>query len=61
MWIKKNNKTTIIFIDPKGLEHSKGLEDEKIQFAREIKEKYIENHVLFLEDKDWPKYIFEKI
>lgn len=39
MWVKKGRQQTIIFIDPKGLEHAKGLEDEKIQFAtREIKE-----------------------
>jgi len=38
MWIKKGRKQTIVFIDPKGLEHTKGLGNEKIQFAKEIKE-----------------------
>ncbi len=39
MWIKKDERQTIVFIDPKGLEHTKGLDDEKIQFAKnEIKE-----------------------
>ncbi|MEM4068009.1 MAG: hypothetical protein QXV17_14245 [Candidatus Micrarchaeaceae archaeon] len=33
MWIKKEEKQTIVFIDPKGLEHTKGLDDEKIVFA----------------------------
>ncbi|MEM3830108.1 MAG: hypothetical protein QXP36_12985, partial [Conexivisphaerales archaeon] len=33
MWIKKEEKQTIVFIDPKGLEHTKGLNDEKIVFA----------------------------
>jgi hypothetical protein len=33
MWIKKENKQTIVFIDPKGLEHDKRLENEKIVFA----------------------------
>jgi len=38
MWVKKTNYQIIVFIDPKGLEHSKGLDDEKIQFANiEIK------------------------
>jgi len=34
MWIKKGKTQTIIFIDPKGLEHTKGLNNEKIQFAK---------------------------
>ncbi len=43
MWVKKNDKTNdktcIVFIDPKGLHHTKLLEDEKIQFAKnELKE-----------------------
>jgi len=39
MWIKKVNTKedqTIVFIEPHGLEHSKGLNDEKIQFATSI-------------------------
>lgn len=39
MWVKKEEKQTIVFIDPKGLQHSKNLNDEKIQFCKgEIKE-----------------------
>ncbi len=39
MWVKKNDKTCIVFIDPKGLHHTKLLQDEKIQFAKnELKE-----------------------
>lgn len=95
MWIKKNNKQTIVFIDPKGLEHTKGLDDEKIELHNGIKElekklgrddvvlesfilsqttyekliegrtsppakeEYIDNHVLFLEDKDWVERLFD--
>ncbi|MEO0019691.1 MAG: DEAD/DEAH box helicase family protein [candidate division WOR-3 bacterium] len=33
MWVKKGNNQYIVFIDPKGLVHSKGLDDEKIVFA----------------------------
>ena len=33
MWIKKGRRQTIVFIDPKGLEHTKELNDEKIIFA----------------------------
>lgn len=38
MWIKKSKKQTVVFIDPKGLEHTKGLDDEKIQLKNEIKQ-----------------------
>ncbi|HOJ92881.1 MAG TPA: DEAD/DEAH box helicase family protein [Dictyoglomaceae bacterium] len=39
MWIKEYNRQAILFIDPKGLEYSKGLDDEKIRFCKdEIKE-----------------------
>lgn len=94
MWIKKGGRQIIIFIDPKGLEYSKGLDDEKIKFAEEIekikrhlgkdniklasfiisktpydeltkgmsspplKKEYINHHVLFLDEKDWPEKIF---
>jgi len=34
MWVKDRAKQTIVFIDPKGLEHTKDLDDEKIQFAK---------------------------
>ncbi|MGB9621951.1 MAG: restriction endonuclease subunit R, partial [Brevinematia bacterium] len=96
MWLKDGDKQTIVFIDPKGLEHTRGLDDEKIQFSKEIKElerelnennitlksfilsntvyqtlidgminppkkdEYIQNNVLFLDDEDWPKLLFEK-
>lgn len=33
MWVKKGENQTIVFIDPKGLIHSKGLNNEKIKFA----------------------------
>jgi len=33
MWLKTEKEQTIVFIDPKGLEHSKSLNNEKIQFA----------------------------
>jgi hypothetical protein len=110
MWIKKinaNEEQTIVFIEPHGLEHSIGLNDEKIQFAtskdpqvisikkieREVHKKekknirleyfllsiteyeklrkgavnfptqqeFEDNHVLFIEDKNWPEKLFEKI
>jgi len=39
MWCKEGRRQTIVFIDPKGLEHTKELDDEKIQFAKnEIKQ-----------------------
>jgi len=38
MWVKKGKRQIIAFIDPKGLEHTKDLNDEKIQFAKEIKQ-----------------------
>jgi hypothetical protein len=39
MWGKEGRRQTIVFIDPKGLEHTKELDDEKIQFAKdEIKQ-----------------------
>jgi hypothetical protein len=39
MWTKEGRRQTIVFIDPKGLEHTKELDDEKIQFAKdEIKQ-----------------------
>lgn len=94
MWIKNGKGQTIIFIDPKGLEHAKGLDDEKIQLKDEIKQlerklrkvkaalesfilsktpyekliegrtkpptkdEYIEHHILFLDDSDWPERLF---
>jgi len=33
MWLKRGEKQIITFIDPKGLEHTKGLDNEKIKFA----------------------------
>ncbi|MHB1664140.1 MAG: DEAD/DEAH box helicase family protein [bacterium] len=38
MWFKDPAKQVIIFIDPKGLEHTQGLDDEKIKFAGFINE-----------------------
>jgi predicted metallo-beta-lactamase superfamily hydrolase len=97
MWIKKKDKTCIVFIDPKGLHHTKFLQNEKIQFAtKELKkiennlnqnicleafiisdtkyEDLIEgiknppdktdfenNNVLFFEDSDWCKKMFNRL
>ncbi|MCX7738419.1 MAG: hypothetical protein N2Z80_03260 [Hydrogenothermaceae bacterium] len=36
--MKKDEKQVIVFIDPKGLEHTKGLDDEKLQFSKYLKE-----------------------
>lgn len=33
MWLQRGTEQTIVFIDPKGLEHTKRLDDEKIVFA----------------------------
>jgi len=39
MWIKRGNRQAVAFLDPKGLEYSKGLDNEKIKFCKEgIKE-----------------------
>ncbi|MEZ0360565.1 MAG: DEAD/DEAH box helicase family protein [Hydrogenobacter sp.] len=43
VWVKDNKKQIIVFIDPKGLEHMKELDNEKIRFSKEIKE--IENEL----------------
>jgi superfamily II DNA or RNA helicase len=46
MWLKNNKKLVIVFIDPKGLEHSKGLNNEKIRFAVDEEGiKYIERYL----------------
>lgn len=45
MWVKKGKKQIIVFVDPKGLEHTKGLNNEKIKFAG------------FLDEKDDPETI----
>ncbi len=98
LWLKREDKQILVFVDPKGLIYSKGINDEKIVFATrdlcEIEKKlnnkniilesfilsetpyeelikgedkiiekneYIKNHVLFLDDKDWPKIFFDYI
>ncbi|MCX7943511.1 MAG: restriction endonuclease subunit R, partial [Deltaproteobacteria bacterium] len=109
MWIKEEKRQIIVFIDPKGLVHTKGLDDEKILFASKnnnafnikkieeelnkkgringttitlesfilsftphdklnkglrnppSKEEYINNHVLFLDDSDWPEKMFKSL
>jgi len=38
MWVKQGIRQTIVFIEPKGLEYTKDLNDEKIQFAGTIKQ-----------------------
>ncbi len=106
LWLKKEEKQMIVFIEPHGLGRSQGLNYEKIRFAQinsdpeeitikkieqEInkkerknvileyfllsstsyenlikglskppkKEEYEENHVLFLNDKNWPEKLFK--
>jgi hypothetical protein len=39
LWILKDDKQYIKFIDPKGIRNSKGINDPKIQFHKVIKEK----------------------
>ncbi len=56
LWIKRGAKQTIVFIEPHGLEHSKGLDDEKIKFAgsdtQAITIKKIEQEINKKEKKD---------
>ncbi len=95
MWLKIDKKQTMIFIDPKGLQHTKGLDDQKIKLSDDIKylenilggkdislesfilsqtpyeklvegrtspepkDEYINKHVLFLGDQEWPKQLFD--
>jgi hypothetical protein len=95
MWTKNGKRQTIAFIDPKGLEHTKGLDHEKIHLKDEIKQleqklgkgnvtlesfilsktpyeklidgritppskdEYMDHHILFLDDEDWPERLFE--
>ena len=97
MWIKRGKEQFMIFIDPKGLEHTKGLDDEKIKLNEDIKqleqklskenvtlesfilsktpydnliegrtdppskEEYINYHVLFLDDSNWPEKLFNNL
>jgi len=97
IWVKKGESQIITFIDPKGLEHTKGLDDEKIQLKNDIeqleqrlgkgnvalesfilsktpyekliegrtkppsKDEYIEHHILFLDDSDWPERLFSNL
>jgi len=111
MWTKEDRRQTIVFIDPnidpKGLEHTRGLNNEKIKFAgfldkndketvtikqveqslgkknivlesfilsktpyKELikgeiphpsKDEYIEHHILFLDDSDWPERLFSNL
>jgi hypothetical protein len=39
LWIKKDNKQYLTFIDPKGIRNSKGINDPKIQFYKYLSEK----------------------
>lgn len=97
MWIKKGKRQNMVFIDPKGLEHTKGLDDEKIKLKDDLKEleqklgkdnvvlksfilsktpyekliegrtappskdEYINQHVLFLDEKDWSEILFRGV
>ena len=99
---EKRKKQTVVFIDPKGLEHLKGgLNNEKIRLKEEIKsieqrlghslgrkdvvlesfilsqtpyeeltrgntkpepkEEYLNQHVLFLDERTWAENMFAKI
>ena len=49
LWIKKNKKQYLTFIDPKGIRNSKGITDAKIQFYK------------YLEDKVQPQVAAEKL
>jgi len=37
LWLKKEETQKIVFIDPKGLQHTKGLDDQKIVLRKDIK------------------------
>jgi hypothetical protein len=39
LWIKKENKQYLTFVDPKGIRNSKGISDPKIQFHKYLNEK----------------------
>jgi hypothetical protein len=39
LWIKKENKQYLTFVDPKGIRNSKGMNDPKIQFYKYLEEK----------------------
>ena len=51
MWVKYQNKQIICFLDPKGLEHQKSLDSEKVHLHKEIKEieKQLGNKDIILE------------
>ncbi|MBM4276411.1 MAG: hypothetical protein FJ130_00820 [Deltaproteobacteria bacterium] len=95
--MKNGKRQQIVFLDPKGLEHIKRLDHEKIQLFKSIKslesdlgkvnislhsfilsktsyenlfkgmeeadsrEEFEANHVLFLDDQEWPKKFFREI
>jgi len=73
MWAKQSidsgqstqmtERQAIIFLDPKGLEHSRGLDDEKIQFAKDIKklEQMIANKNVILESFILSETSFRKL
>lgn len=97
MWIKSSRRQNMVFIDPKGLEHTKVLDDEKIKLRDDIKQleqklgkenivldsfilsgtpydkliegrtnppskdEYLNHHVLFLKDKEWPGGLLSKM
>jgi len=97
MWVRNGKKQSMVFIDPKGLEHAKELDGDKVKLAEDIKElerklgkgkvvlesfilsktsyrdlidgrtsppskdEYLNHHVLFLEDTDWPERLFSNL
>lgn len=53
MWVKKNDKQTMVFIDPKGIRNLGNFNDEKIQLYKSIKE--IEKGIKLDKDQQKPK------
>lgn len=63
IWIKNGKQQTLVFIDPKGLEHIKGLDDEKIKLKDDIKEleKKLGNSDIVLESFILSKTPYDKL
>jgi len=60
MWIKKGKEQFMIFIDPKGLEHTKGLDDEKIKLNEDIKQLTTYEKLIEGRTSPPPKYDYVK-
>lgn len=63
MWIKDNKKQRMVFIDPKGLEHEKELDQEKIKLKDDLKqlEKKLGKENVVLESFILSKTQYEKL